>query len=350
MNIQTLYFIYPGTLDTLTGGYQYDRRLILELRRNGIAVETIGLSEQFPYPDDHARQEAHQALAALPDGAVAIVDGLAFGALDDLAVAEQHRLRLIALCHHPLALESGLDEAQRQRFHRSEQRALNAARAVLVTSPTTRQTLIEQFGLPAERVTVALPGTDPTPFAPCEGTPPQLLTVATLTRRKGHDILIDALAQLVDLPWQARFVGGGAFDPDWSELLRQQVNRQQLQQRIAFVGALSELEPEFCNADLFVLPSRYEGYGMVFAEALAAGLPVVAARAGAVPDVVPDTAGVLVPPDDVNALAETLRELLVNESRRRQLQAGARRAAKFLPTWADTGDLVARLIEDTRPS
>lgn len=349
MNITAVYFVFPGNLATPTGGYHYDRRLIHELRQRGLSVETIALSDQFPFPDEQALEDARQALAAVPDGSVVIIDGLAFGTLDQIAEAETQRLRIIALCHHPLALESGLDQAQQHRFQASEQRALQAARAVLVTSEHTRQILIDQYAMSPQKVMVAQPGTDPVPFAPCIGSPLQLLTVASLTRRKAHDVLIDALAPLVDLPWQARFVGGTGFDPAWSDALQQQVNRLRLQHRIELVGAVDDLAAEFQTADLFVLPSRYEGYGMVFAEALAAGLPVIAARAGAVPDVVPDSAGLLVPPDDAAALTVALRRLLTREDLRRQLQAGARTAAANLPTWADTARRVARLADAIHP-
>lgn len=350
MNLKSLYFVFPGQLDTLTGGYHYDRRLIQELRQLGLTVTTLALSAQFPFPDAHALEEARQRLATLPDGAVVIIDGLAFGALDQLAQAEAQRLRIIALCHHPLALESGLDPIQQRRFQASEQRALHAARAVLVTSEFTGRILASQFAVAPARVVVARPGTDPVPFAPCEGSPLRLLTVASLTRRKAHDVLIDALGSLNHLPWQARFVGGGDFDPDWTRQLQQQVNRLRLHERIEFVGTVEQLAAEFQHADLFVLPSRFEGYGMVFAEALAAGLPVIAARAGAVPEVVPEAAGLLVPPDDVPALTEALRGLLTRTDLRQQLQAGARNAASTLASWADTGQRVARLIEDVQAS
>lgn len=349
MKITTVYFVFPGDLATPTGGFHYDRRLIQELRQLGLDVATIALSSQFPFPDAQALEDARQALAAVPDDAVVIIDGLAFGTLDQLAEAEAQRLRIIALCHHPLALETGLDPAQQQRFQASEQSAMYTVRAVLVTSEHTRQILIDQYSTPPEKVIVAQPGTDPTPFAPCDGSPLRLLTVASLTRRKAHDVLIDALAPLAELPWQARCVGGKEFDPAWSEALQQQVNRLQLQDRIQLVGAVDDLEAEFQHADLFVLPSRYEGYGMVFAEALAAGLPVIAARAGAVPAVVPESAGLLVPPDDTAALTEALRSLLTRDDLRCQLQAGARNAAAKLPTWADTARRVARLVEAIHP-
>ncbi len=348
MNQESIYFVFPGQLDTPTGGYHYDRRLIQELQQQGIGVELISLSDRFPFPDDQALEQARMAFESMPDNAVVIADGLAFGVLDELAESQAQRLRIIALCHHPLAYESGLDPTEQQQFQISEQRALQAARAVLVTSDFTRKALISEFSMSPNRVVVARPGTEPSSFALCDGDPLRLLTVASLIPRKAHDVLINALASITDLPWQARFVGGRDFDPAWSDALQQQVNRLQLQDRIHFVSARDEIEAEFQNADLFVLPSRFEGYGMVFAEALAAGLPVIAARAGAVPDVVPESAGLLVPPDDIDALAEALHKLLTHEDVRRQLQAGARNTGACLPDWADSARLVANLIREVR--
>ena len=342
----SIFFAFPGDLETPTGGYRYDRRLIAELRKMGVTVETLALPHCSPMPDQQVRKAVRQTLAALPDQAVVVIDGLAFGVLDDVAVAEAQRLRLVALCHHPLALETGLDRRQRQALLDSERRALNCARATVVTSEHTRQILIDQFAVPAANIVVALPGTDRVPFAPCDGDPVRLLTVASLIRRKAHDILISALASLENLPWQARFVGGGDFDPAWAMSLRERVNRLELSQRICFAGTKDDAEVEYRQADVFVLPSRFEGYGMVFAEALAAGLPVVAARSGAVPEVVPETAGLLVAPDDSSALAEALRRLMTSESLRRRLQAGARHAAATLPSWTDSAGIVARRLEE----
>jgi glycosyltransferase involved in cell wall biosynthesis len=223
--------------------------------------------------------------------------------------------------------------------------------AVVVNSSTTADVLMRDYGVPQAKLTIALPGTDRQVFAACTGNPPVLLTIATLTRRKAHDVLIAALAQLAHLPWVARFVGGGDFDPRWAAGLRQQVAALGLQQRIEFVGSLADLRPEYAQADLFVLPTLYEGYGMVFAEALAFGLPIVATRAGAVPDVVPETAGVLVAPADVAALTAALATLLAahtGAAQRKRLQHGAQAAALLLPSWTATVQTVADLINTVR--
>jgi len=349
--IPDLYFAVPGDLNTLTGGYGYDRRLLAGLTALGLVVEHAPLSSAFPRPDAAALVDADARFAAIPEGAVVLVDGLAFGAMDALAAKHGRRLRLIGLCHHPLALEAGLTAAEAEQLQQSEQRALAEAEAVVVNSVATAAVLMREYGVPQTKLTIALPGTDRQTFAACTGYPPVLLTVATLTRRKAHDVLIAALAQLVHLPWVARFVGGGDFDPGWAHGLHKQVVEQGLQQRIHFVGSLADLRPEYAQADLFVLPTHYEGYGMVFAEALAFGLPIVATRAGAVPDVVSEAAGVLVAPADVAALTAALESLLATDTgaaQRKRLQHGAQAAALQLPTWAATAQAVADLISTVR--
>ena len=346
-----LHFAIPGDLQSLTGGYAWDRRIIAELQALGLRVQVLPLSPGFPEPDAAALEDARRQIAALTDGAVLLADCLAWGVLDDIAEAHAARLRIIALCHHPLALESGLTAERAAALRRSETRVLQAAAAVVVTSPATAATLTQEFGVARERITVALPGTDPVPPAPCTGEPPVLLSLATLTRRKAHDVLIAALSQVQDLPWRARFVGGTHFDQAWVDILRAQVNSAGLAERIAFVGSTATPQQEYQQADLFVLPSRYEGYGMVFAEALAHGLPVIAARAGAVPEVVPPDAGLLVPVDDVDALAAALRRVLSEPTTRAALRAGALRAAAGLPRWQDSArglyNLIAPLTEKT---
>ncbi len=345
-----IYFLYPGDLDTPTGGYRYDRRLIDELRSIGIGVKTVALPVCLPMLSELTREEIMQIFAAIPDQAIVVVDGLAFGVLDELVSNEALRLRFIALCHHPLALETGLDQQQRQALFMSEQRALSCARATVVTSPHTRKVLVDQFEVPYEKISVALPGTDRVPFSPCDGDPIRFLTLASLTQRKAHDVLIHALAPLQSLKWQARFVGGKDFDPAWAASLQQHVDNLGLTQRIELTGSVEDTRREYLQADVFVLPSRFEGYGMVFAEALAAGLPIIAARSGAVPDVVPDDAGVLVAPDDIDALSDVLYKIITDGIFRKTLQNGARQAAAALPSWRDTAMNVARKLEEIERS
>ncbi len=340
-----LYFAIPGDINRLTGGYGYDRRLIAELKKLGFAVEHLPLADSFPQPDAQALQATEIQFTQLPDNAIVLVDGLAFGVMDAMAEYHGKRLKLIALCHHPLALETGLAPELAHTVHAAEQRALASAKAVLVTSENTARILEQGFAVPTVKIAVALPGTDKQIFASCTGNPPILLTVATLTQRKAHDVLIDALAQIAHLPWSARFVGGEDFDSNWANYLHEKVAFHSLTHRIKFVGNLVDLTSEYEQANMFVLPSLFEGYGMAFAEALSFGLPIVAARTGAVPDLVPESAGILVPPADALALANALTQLLTDSARRQQLQTGAQQVAQALPTWVDTARIVGDLIQ-----
>jgi glycosyltransferase involved in cell wall biosynthesis len=348
----TIYFAVPGDLNTITGGYGYDREIIAGLQRLGVMVITIRLSDEFPRASAQALNETAEIFAKLPDDATVIVDCLAFGVMDVIASAESERLNLLALCHHPLALETGVEPAAAERLRQSETRALKAARAVIVTSAATRRLLIEEFDIPAEKITLAPPGTRRPQQAILRRAPenrtPVLLTLATLTRRKGHDTLIAALATIRHLDWRARFVGGAEFDPEWANWLKNEVARLDLAERVEFVGSVKDPVQELTNADLFVLPSRFEGYGMAFAEALAFGLPVVAGRAGAVPDLVPPDAGILVPPDQPDALADALARLLTDAEFLQQLQRGALRVAATLPTWESSTQVIAELIRDVQ--
>ncbi len=339
-----VYFAVPGDINNLTGGYGYDRELIKGLSQLGITVELLSLSAEFPAPSPAALTETARLFASLPDDALVIVDGLAFGVMDEIAQQQAKRVTLIALCHHPLALETGIDEEQATRLRASETSVLNAAHAVIVTSAATAQILVNDFSVTSDKIILARPGTHRQAFAEGNNQPPQLLTVATLTKRKGHDVLVKALAQIKHLQWQAKWIGSAAFDPEWVNYLRQLIQDSGLENRIELIGNLDDLTNEYANADAFILPSHFEGYGMAFAEALAFGLPVIAARAGAVPDLVPADAGILIPPADENALASAITELLTNHHYRQQLQLGAQRAALTLPTWEDCAAIVANLI------
>lgn len=343
--MRSLVFAIPGDLATPSGGYAYDRRLIAELRDLGWSVEHLPLAGDFPRPSAGSLAAADAALAALAEGTLVLIDGLAFGAMPEVAAAHAARLRLVALVHHPLALETGLDAATAEALYDSEARALRYARHIVVTSPETARILTTEFGVAAYRLTVAVPGTEPRPRAPGGNEPPHLVSVGSLIPRKGHDVLIDALGGLLDLPWRLTIAGSPDADPAWAAALRARAVEAGLGARITFAGAVPDTASLMASADIFVLPSRYEGYGMVFAEALAQGLPIVAARAGAVPDVVPESAGILVPVDDAEALSTALRRLIADKALRRRMAEGAYRAGLKLPGWRETGEIVAGALE-----
>ncbi|MBH0237898.1 glycosyltransferase family 4 protein [Methylobrevis sp. L22] len=337
-------FAIPGDLEAPTGGTGYDRRLIAEWRRAGIRVRHLALGAAFPHPAAADAADAARQLAGLGDGTVVLIDGLAFGALPDLARREAGRLRLVALVHHPLALETGLEPETARRLAAAERAALEAAVAVVTTSPDTGRRLVADYGVAPDRLTVAVPGTDPAEFAAASGDPPRLLSLGSLIPRKGHDVLIDALAAVADLPWTCRCVGDDRRDPDWVAGLRRRVAEHGLEARITFGGAAADVGPAFAAADLFVLASWYEGYGMAFCEAVAHGLPVVGCAGGAVAEAVPAGAGRLVAPGDAAAFAAALRPLLADADVRRAARDATRAAAADLPRWPETAAIVADVL------
>jgi glycosyltransferase involved in cell wall biosynthesis len=330
-----LHLVAPGDLATPTGGYVYDRRMAAGLRGLGWRVDVVRLDESFPAPTAAALADAAARMQAIDDGALVLIDGLALGAMPDIVRAERRRLRLLGLVHHPLALETGLAPARAAALRRSETAALAAMRRVIVTSPATARELAP-FGVPAAAVDVVLPGTDPAPLARgSTGGTLQLLCVAAVTPRKGHRLLIEALAGLSGPDWRLTCIGSLDRDPPTVSALRRQITALGLGDRVRLAGAVDDaaLAAAYDAADLFVLPSLYEGYGMAFAEALARGLPVLGCRAGAVPDTVPADAGLLVEPGSAAALEQALARLLLDTALRNRLAAGARRARSALPDW-----------------
>jgi glycosyltransferase involved in cell wall biosynthesis len=339
--------VFPGDLGTLTGGYVYDRRAFTALQDRGWQVHRLSLSGGFPFPDDHALEAADAALGSLPNGLSAVVDGLALGAMPGAAARHGGRLALVGLVHHPLCFETGLEFYAAERLRASERAALARCRRVIVTSPLTARTVVAEFDVPAERVTVALPGVDPAPVASGSATGRlHLLCVGTLTPRKGHQLLLEALAGLLDLDWTLACVGSAKRDPAMAAQVRETIAVLGLSDRVSLVGELSEeaLSAAYASADVLVSASFYEGYGMALAEGLARGLPIVAVAAGAVADTVPRSAGLLVPPLDREALTVALRQVLGEPDTRRRLREGALAAREGLPRWADTATAIERAL------
>lgn len=340
-------FAVPGALDTQTGGSFYDRRLVECLRELGYGVDLRTLPEGFPFPSGPAEAQALAELQAVPAGVPLIVDGLAFGALpsDGLAAV---RADIVALVHHPLALETGLDAVQADRLWRQERANLRLARHVLVPSAHTKRILSERYDVSGDRITVLEPGIDRAGSAVTGARviPPLILSVGLLHPRKGHDLLIAALKQVTDLEWQAVIVGT-PWDDDHHALLRAKVADPALAGRVRLAGAVPNEERDalYRQASLFALATRYEGYGIVFNEALIHGLPILSCRTGAVPDTVPGSAGILVPPDDPVAFAGALRQMLSDGAARQAMAAASMRAGAALPTWSDVARRAAEVLQ-----
>jgi glycosyltransferase involved in cell wall biosynthesis len=340
-------FAVPGDLATPTGGYRYDRRIIHELRRLGWQVDVLDLGDGFPFPSVAQRAAALEILSAVPDGCRIVLDGLAFGALPEAGTLGS-RTPLVALVHQPLALESGLDTGQADVFRQSERTALAAAARVIVTSQATGRIMIADYSVKARRISVVRPGNDPVP--PARGSNDavvRLFSVGSVVPGKGYDLLIAALATIAELPWRLTIAGDRTRNPAAAARLDADISLLGLGDRVAVLGALppERIIELYLASDVFVLASRFEGYGMALAEAIAHGLPVVSTMAGAIPDTIPEGTGLLVPPNDVVAFAQALRRLISDRAERQRLAMNARAAATQLPTWQESAWLFAAAVD-----
>jgi glycosyltransferase involved in cell wall biosynthesis len=344
-----LYFAIPGPLEQRTGGTLYDRRLIEALREDGWRVEVLAWPGSFPFPNEDERLEVAASLADVPDDALVLIDGLALGTLPGLARRHSDRLRLAALVHHPLALETGLSPMMAATFAAEERDALAAVRAVIVTSHTTAAILEGAFQVPADRITVAPPGVDrpKSQRGARRPGPVRIFAMGSISPRKAHHVLVEALARIEDLDWTCAIAGALERDPETAEALQEQIALLGLQDRVRLVGEVDEDRAArlYADADLFALASVYEGYGMVFAEAQANGLPIVATTGGAIPEAVAEGAGLLVPPNDSVAFAGALRTLIADPARRAAMAEGSRQAGARLDGWTQTAAIVGAALE-----
>jgi len=352
--VNTFVFAYPGDLQTVSGGYIYDRSIVGELTTQGWDVELLSLGTGFPFPDPKTLNEAGQLLSHIRPGKSIVVDGLALGVMPEAIARAAVNHPIIALIHHPLSYESGLTAEQKTKFELSEKLALSYVDHVITNSPLTAQILTESFEVGSTKITTVFPGTH-------QVSPPlhqartrftnqdkfRWLSVGSIIPRKGFDILIEALAPINDMPWSLSIAGDNTRDVNTYSDLLEKIAYFQLQDRIHIHGVIDSirLDSLYREADGFVLASWFEGYGMAYAEALSYALPVVGTSGGAISQTVPDSAGILTPPGDVRSLTAALKLVMSDPYRRKQLSLGAKDAAEKLPTWTESAKIFADVIQ-----
>ena len=341
------FFFIPSDVETATGGYGFDRRLIDLMPSLGVKATHVPLAGQYPKP---ARDDADQAIALLasaPQTAKLIVDGVALGVLPAEKL-QPFAERIIGLVHHPLSHDSHLDSAQRQTLFEGERAALSTANHVIVTSASTVDTLVAEFGLPRDKITVAEPGTDPAQRATGTGTPLQLLAVGSIVQRRGYDVLIDSLKLISSQDWRLTIVGALERETETTQNLRRAITAADFEERVQLAGVVvpATLNKFYESADIFVLASLFEGYGMALGDAMARGLPIVCTTSGAAADRVPASAAMKVEPGNCEELAGALRTLLGDGKLRESLADASWEAGRLLPPWNETARRVAAVILD----
>lgn len=332
-----------------SGGNIYDRHVCRGLSALGWSVHEHAVAGCWPRRDTPSLGWLADAFRQMPDGAVVLLDGLVGSTAPEVLVPEARRVRLVMLVHMPLGHRPADDGAGDIRTR--ERAVLSAAAAVVTTSRWTRRRLLELYALSADRVHVAEPGVDLAELAAGTAAGGSLLCVAAVTPAKGHDVLIDALSRMRGLPWRCVCVGSLDRDPVFVASLGRRLLDLRLQDRVSFTGPLTgaDLDRRYAAADLMVLASRAETYGMVVSEALARGLPVLAAEVGGVSEAVGHGAdgirpGLLVPPDDPADFGAALRAWLGDAELRARLRRAARERARSLPRWSATTSVIAGVL------
>lgn len=332
-----------------SGGNAYDRRVCQELAALGWAVHQHPIAGAWPRPGAVGQAALARVVRRIPDGAVVLLDGLIACAGPEALVPQARRLRQVVLVHMPLGDRPPEGEAGAARAR--EREVLAAAAVVVTTSAWTRRRLAELYALPADRVHVAEPGVDTAGLAPGTAAGDALLCVAAVTPDKGHDVLLDALATATDLPWRCACVGSLDRDPTFADGVRRATRRKGLGDRVRFAGARTgaDLDRAYAAADLLVLASHAETYGMVVTEALARGVPVLASEVGGVTEALGHgedgtRPGLLVPPGDPAALGVALRAWLGDAELRGRLRRAARQRRAALRGWSVTTSVLAGVL------
>jgi glycosyltransferase involved in cell wall biosynthesis len=343
--VSAVHVVVPDGIDDPSrpsGGNTYDRRICNELRSLGWSVHEHVVPGFWTRPSAASFEALEGELQRIPDRAVVLLDGLIASTAPEVLVPRACRLRLIVLVHVPLGHRPPDGDARRR-----ERAVLSAAAAVITTSAWARLRLIELYELVAHRVRVAEPGVDAAQLAGGSESGGSLLCVAAVTFDKGHDVLLAALESMSDMSWSCVCVGRLDREPEFVESLRCHFGDD----RVSFPGPRSgaDLDLAYRSADVLVLASRAETYGMVITEALARGLPVIAAETGGLPEALGHGAegirpGLLVAPEDPDALGAALRAWLCDAELRMQLRRAARERRASLSRWSTTASVVAGVL------
>lgn len=331
-----LTFLVPGDVDDPqrpSGGNVYDRRVRDGLSRSGWPVRQVAVPGDWADPSPPATAELARALAEIPDGAAVLADGLVACAAPQVVLPHTARLDIALLVHVPPGAEAGTGLGHDVRA------LLAAVGSVVVTSRWTGQRL-SRHGLDPAALVLAEPGTDPAPLAAGTDGATSLLAVGSITPAKGQDLLLDALARLGETPWNCRIVGSQSRDAGFTTALRRTIADSGLAARIDLAGPRTgvELDSAYAAADLVIVPSRTESYGMVATEALARGIPVLATRVGGLSDALGEAAmpELLADPGDPTELATALQRWLDEPDLRREARRRARSRRAALRSWETT--------------
>lgn len=338
--------LVPAPLATLSGGYGYDRAVLAGLAAAGHQATAVEIPGRFPLADAATSRAAAEALSRLGPEVTPVIDSLALPAFAECAEAMRHQ-RIVGLIHHPNSLETGLPPEELEPLRAAEHRLLPLFARLVVPSPAVAEHLAQEFAVDRERIRVVAPGSVPAArSAGSGGASCRILSIGALVPRKGHDVLLRALARLFDLDWSLTIVGSDRRDPAHARVLRELAERLEICEHIRFAGEISAaaLEAEWQGADLFALASHWEGCGAAILEAKRHGLPLALVGGGAAAGLVTPASGICAAPGDEATYSKSLRRVIFDRDLRHDLANASWAEAQTLPGWEAQCRLFAEAI------
>lgn len=333
----TVHFLVPAGINNParpSGGNVYDRRLATALPALGWQVVEHPVAGSWPRPGRADADALAVLLSGLPDGALVLIDGLIALAGTSLPL-HADRLHVVVLVH--MLFASADDGGTRVALERT---VLRGAAAVVTTSWWTKRLIIQWHGVAPGRIAVVEPGADRGRLSPGTAGGGGLVCVGPVTAAKGYGGLVAALILVADQQWECTCAGALDLEPDFVRELRQRADEGGIGDRVQFTGALKagDLSARYAAADVLLLVSRRETYGMVVTEAIAHGIPVIATDVGGIPEAMGRGAsgtvpGLLVPPDNPAALAAALCRWFGDAELRRELRNAAVQRRETLGNW-----------------
>ncbi|MEM8532652.1 MAG: glycosyltransferase family 4 protein [Chloroflexota bacterium] len=327
--------IIYGSLGTISGGYLYDRQLVSYLRKCGHTVEIVSLPWRT-YPL-HILDNARQLRLAHFD--LLLQDELNHPSL--FLMNKRITIPKVAIVHHLRSSEAH-PAYLLPIYRRVEQHYLNSVDAFIFNSNTTR-TVVEQYLHRDKPYIVAMPSgnrlTTITEEAirkrATQARPLHILFVGNLIPRKGLDVLLQAI---INLPVRLTIIGSTTVDSNYTNRIQSLIGTHNLTEQVCLMGQVhdTELGFHFADADVLAVPSQYEGFGIVYLEGMACGLPAIGTTAGAAQEIITHGQnGFLIPPEDSAALTRCLSQLL-DQRVLQKMSLAALRHFQTHPTWEDT--------------
>lgn len=320
-----------GELSSTSGGFLYDRMLVDALRRGGDTVDV------FPLPWKTPRRLPATLLSWKGD--LLLQDELAHASLAplNLSLRREAAFPVVSIVHH-------LKSSEDNRLRRLERAYLASVDGFVFNSRATMSATAKILGMPVAGF-VAPPGGDRLPDRPTDEQiaarshapgPLRVLFVGNLIPRKGLHALVDALAILPRESWQLTVAGSPAMDPAYAARISRLVSERGLERQVLMTGFLEDapLARALMEHHVLAVPSSYEGFGIVYLEAMGFGVVPLASSAGGGPEIVEnEKSGLLVPPGDVPAIARALADLESDRTRLCVMARAARQRFDAFPGW-----------------